>query len=196
MSYFPFFIDIKDKQSVIAGGGAVALRKIEKLLPFGCKITVISPEVCEEIKLLAKNDGVSVLLKKIEKEDIKNAFFVISATNDKKVNKEVSSWCKELNIPVNAVDDIDNCSFVFPALIKDETLTIGISTGGQNPEAAAALRQKIENTLPKNLGQTISDLGKIRKNLKETMPDQKDRMIEMKKLTDIYLQDCYNNQNK
>lgn len=196
MSYFPFFVDIKDKQAVIAGGGAVALRKIEKLLPFECNITVIAPEVCKEIKLLAKNDRVSVLLKKIEKEDIKNAFFVISATNDKEVNKEVSSWCKEFNIPVNSVDDIENCSFVFPALIKDETLTIGISTGGQNPEAAGCLRKKIEDILPKNLGQTISDLGKIRKNLKETMPDKNDRMQEMKKLTDIYLEDCYNNQNK
>ena len=49
MAYFPFFMDIENKPALIVGGGKVALRKIEKLLPFGCKITLVSPVVIEEI---------------------------------------------------------------------------------------------------------------------------------------------------
>ena len=37
MSYFPFFMEIKEKKCLVVGGGMVALRKIEKLLPFGGK---------------------------------------------------------------------------------------------------------------------------------------------------------------
>ena len=33
MAYFPFYIDIKDKKFLVVGGGKVAFRKVEKLLP-------------------------------------------------------------------------------------------------------------------------------------------------------------------
>ena len=42
MSYFPFFMDVTDKQCLVVGGGEVALRKVEKLLLFDCKIKVCS----------------------------------------------------------------------------------------------------------------------------------------------------------
>ena len=50
MSYFPFFMGIKDKKCLVVGGGVVALRKIEKLMPFGVEITVVSPAFCAEIE--------------------------------------------------------------------------------------------------------------------------------------------------
>ena len=34
MGYFPFFIDIENKNCLIVGGGEVALRKIKKLIPY------------------------------------------------------------------------------------------------------------------------------------------------------------------
>ena len=42
MAYFPFFMDIEKKKALIVGGGNVAQRKVEKLLPFGCSMTIIS----------------------------------------------------------------------------------------------------------------------------------------------------------
>ena len=52
MGYFPFFIDIKGKKCIIVGGGNVAARKIEKLLPFEPYITVIAPEISDDITSL------------------------------------------------------------------------------------------------------------------------------------------------
>ena len=40
MGYFPFFVDLDGKQGLIVGGGIVALRKIENLLPYGPQLTV------------------------------------------------------------------------------------------------------------------------------------------------------------
>ena len=50
MSYFPFFVEIGQKRCLVVGGGTVAFRKIEKLLPFGVEITVVSPSFCAEIE--------------------------------------------------------------------------------------------------------------------------------------------------
>ena len=35
VAYFPFFVDIEGMNILIVGGGTVALRKAEKLLPYG-----------------------------------------------------------------------------------------------------------------------------------------------------------------
>ncbi|MCI9255158.1 MAG: NAD(P)-dependent oxidoreductase, partial [Lachnospiraceae bacterium] len=43
MGHFPFFMEIGGKKGMVVGGGRVAARKVEKLLPFGPVLTVIAP---------------------------------------------------------------------------------------------------------------------------------------------------------
>ena len=50
MPYFPVFVDLKDKEVVVVGGGKVAERKIEKLLIFEPRIRVISPKITKGIR--------------------------------------------------------------------------------------------------------------------------------------------------
>ena len=50
MGYFPFFMDLEGWEGLVAGGGTVALRKIEKLLPYGPRLTVAAPELLPEIE--------------------------------------------------------------------------------------------------------------------------------------------------
>ena len=44
MAYFPFFVDLTGRTGLLVGGGTVALRKAEKLLPYGPALTVVAPE--------------------------------------------------------------------------------------------------------------------------------------------------------
>ena len=43
-AYFPLFIDLTRKKILVAGGGAIALRRVRTLLRFGADIHVIAPE--------------------------------------------------------------------------------------------------------------------------------------------------------
>ena len=81
MAYFPFYIDIEKKDILVVGGGAVALRKVEKLLPFNPVITVVSPEICNEIVKL----GVKTVKRVFADSDLDGMFCVISATNNSQV---------------------------------------------------------------------------------------------------------------
>ena len=49
MGCFPLFIELADRPCLVAGGGKVALRKVQKLLPFGPRITVVAPSVCPQL---------------------------------------------------------------------------------------------------------------------------------------------------
>ncbi|MCK5666968.1 MAG: siroheme synthase, partial [Thiotrichaceae bacterium] len=52
MKHFPVFLDLKDRQCLVIGGGSVASRKAKNLLTAEAKVTVISPEVSDELKQL------------------------------------------------------------------------------------------------------------------------------------------------
>ena len=56
MAYFPFFVDLSGRRGLIVGGGAVALRKVQKLLPYGPRLTVTAPEFRPEFRELEQTD--------------------------------------------------------------------------------------------------------------------------------------------
>ena len=173
MGYFPFFMDIAGKNGVIVGGGKVAARKVEKLLAFQPNLTIIAPRIEECIraqKELAWKDTVASLLlqeREFRMEDLSGADFVIAATDDEVLNGCISDYCKSKQIPVNVVDDREKCSFFFPALVKDGSLTIGISTDGKSPVAASWVRKEISQMLPIGMGDTIDLLGQMRPRVLE-----------------------------
>ena len=172
MSYFPFFMKIKDKECLVVGGGMVALRKIEKLLPFGVKITVVSPAFCPEIEEM---EGITCICRKFEQGDIDGMLFVIGATDDEAVNGEISALCREKNIPVNIVDDPKKCTFFFPALVKRGEFVAGFSTGGGSPLAAQYIRKKVEDAVPDGFDKVVEVLSAVREQVKAEVPDIKVR---------------------
>ena len=190
MGYFPFFMEMEKAKGVIIGGGKVAARKVEKLIPFGPALTVIAPEIDNRIVQISEGlrrraeekATLALLYREAEECDLENAAFVIAATDEEAVNARVSRFCKNRNIPVNVVDDREKCTFFFPALVQDGPLTIGISTDGKSPAAAAYVRKEIEQKLPEGLGGTIELLGMLREEVKQVSDDQAVRAGILEKL--------------
>ena len=187
MAYFPFYVDITWKKGVILGGGRIAAGKIEGLLPFAPDLICIAPAVCDRIERLAescrKGEGrLELIRREAEEEDLKDAFFVIAATDRKETNAWAAKFCRERGIPVNAVDDRKNCSFYFPALVRRGPVTVGISTGGCSPAAAAWLRKSLEGFIPEGLGDAVARLGRLRENVLEEVSGQRERAALFERL--------------
>lgn len=161
MAYFPFMVDIKGRQCLVAGGGGIALHKVQILLGFEVDIRVVAPEMCEELKALGET-----ALELVEREfldgDVENVDFVIAATDDEALNYHISDLCRQRRIPVNAVDRKEACSFIFPALIQDKDLLVAISSGGQSPAAASFVKNKIKAVMPDYYGEMLEQLGAYR----------------------------------
>lgn len=183
MGYFPFFVDVENQNCLVVGGGVVALRKIEKLLPFNPNITVVSPKVHKEI-LSIKN--INIIKRKFDFNDLKEKSFVITATDDKVLNKEIYNSCEENNIPVNTVDDKDNCSFIFPALARNNGVTVAISTSGKSPLYAKYLRKKIESLI-QDSESIVDNLSKYREKIKNEISLEENRKLAFEKLLEYSL---------
>ena len=123
MPLFPIFINLEGRRVLIVGGGHVALRKAERLSPYGADIFAVAPEF---IPGFAGIPGVTLLERRFEPGDIDGAALVIAATDDPELNAAVSELCRWENVPVNVVDDIEKCSFVFPSLVRRGELSVGI----------------------------------------------------------------------
>ena len=170
MGYFPFFIDLTGKEGLIVGGGTVALRKVEKLLPYGPHLTVAAPEVLPELDSCPE---LTLLRRPFVPELLENKAFVIAATDDAAVNCEISALCQERGIPVNVVDDPEACTFLFPALVKRGDVSVGISTAGASPTAAVWLKQQVEGLIPERMEAILDYLSEVRPVVKAAGPEER-----------------------
>lgn len=172
MALFPMFVELSGKNVLIVGGGAVAMRKCEKLAPYGAVLTAVSARFLPRFISL---EDVKLLFRPFQPEDLEGRDMVIAATDDKNLNRRVAELCREKNIPVNVVDDTDECSFVFPALTLRGRLSAGFCTGGASPTASAYFRDRFDESLPEGTEEILDFMAEIRERVIAAVPDQKRR---------------------
>lgn len=164
MALFPMFVDLKDQDVLVIGAGEVALRKIEQLVKFSSVITVIAPVVHPEIRLLVSGYPITLMEREYTLRDCQNRFFVIGALDDYAEQEKIYQTCMRAKIPVNCVDSPTLCSFIFPALIVEGDLCVGINTAGRAPAVSSALRQYLSKLIPQRIGELIDEVHAIRQS--------------------------------
>lgn len=183
MAYFPIFVNLENKEVLIVGAGEVALRKIEKLIPFNPNITVIAKEIKkEEIRELAEKNKIKLIERYFLFTDLDRKDLVIVAVDDLELQREIYNYCYRRKIPINSVDSPDYCSFIFPAYIKKGDIVIGISTSGKAPALSSALKNIIEEALPENIEEIKEILEEIRKKYPKGTERQKLILDKIKEL--------------
>ncbi|MBI4949875.1 MAG: bifunctional precorrin-2 dehydrogenase/sirohydrochlorin ferrochelatase, partial [Deltaproteobacteria bacterium] len=172
MRYYPVFLDIKGRQSLVIGGGAVALRKIEGLLSAGSKVTVVSPTVTKAVKGLADKGSISLIKRKYREGDLVGVFLVVTASNDRAVNESVYNEAKKRGVLINSVDAPERCSFIVPSIIDRDPLLIAVSTSGAAPLLAKKIRERLEGEIGEEYGKFTDLIGKVRNKLLKSNIDR------------------------
>lgn len=174
MKYYPVFWDISDKICVIVGGGEVALRKAERLLDCGAKVSIISPKLVHELAALKDKKLISHIAAEYSGDLLDKAALIIGATDDEKTNAKISKDAREKGIPVNIVDDPQKCDFILPSIVQRGDLEIAIGTGGKSPALARHLREELEKQYGKEYGIFLNILGNLRATMEKNAGVGKD----------------------
>lgn len=175
-NFLPILINIKGKKCVVIGGGKVAERKIKTLLKYGADITVVSPDITEKLKKIIQKGKIKYLKKNYSKQDLKDAFLVVAATSDSKVNSQIQKDAKFL---INCVDkkenfeESNNVEYIVPAVFEKENLKIAIST--EFPALSKTIKKELNEIYGKEFALYLKYLKKIRKVIKEKIGDSKER---------------------
>lgn len=145
--YFPIFVDLSEKHIVVIGAGKIAARRIASLREFAGKMTVVAPEIREEILAMAGSAPVSFRRRFFEESDLEGADLALAVTDDKELNRKIGTLCRERNIPVNVSHDKDLCDFYFPGLVQKDSVVIGVTASGKDHTEARKVTERIRAML-------------------------------------------------
>ncbi len=185
-NYFPIFCNLEGKRVVVVGGGIVAKRKIELLLPTGAQIVVITQEALDEIKEMAQKGLIELFERRYSNGDLKNSWLVIAATDKPEVQQAIFNEAEDRHIFCNVVDKPEVCSFIVPSMVRRGDLCIAISTGGQSPGLAKKLRKRLEIEFGQEWEGFVDIIGYLRKIIIEKFPED----VRKEKLEKILNLEC------
>jgi uroporphyrin-III C-methyltransferase / precorrin-2 dehydrogenase / sirohydrochlorin ferrochelatase len=171
MDYLPLFVDVRDRQVVVVGGGVVAWRKIEHLLKAHARVRVIAPELCADLAAYRDLGRIEHRPLLFSAPQLEGALLVIAATDEEAVNDAVARAARERGVLVNVVDDAKRSAFIFPAIIDRSPLIVAVGTAGNSPTLARRVRTQIEALLPERLGQLAQYAGRWREVVKQALPE-------------------------
>jgi siroheme synthase-like protein len=164
--YYPAFLDLVRKRVVVVGGGEIATGKVLGLLPCGPEpVVVIAPEVSQEIRDEAAAGRLEWCQRPYQVGDLAGADYAFAATDDRTLNAQVAAEARCLRVPVLAVDDVPNCDFIAPSVVRRGNLIVAASTGGRSPAFARWLRERLECLLPRHWGDLLEVAGEARERL-------------------------------
>jgi precorrin-2 dehydrogenase len=144
MSYFPIFLDMTRRRCLVIGGGAVAERKIASLLEAEAEVTVLSPDVTENVADWSKRNLIRLVPRRYRTGDVDGFELAFVATDDPQVNGAVYRDGRNRNVWVNSADDPARCDFILPSVLRRGELTIAVSTSGSSPALARTIREELE----------------------------------------------------
>jgi siroheme synthase-like protein len=173
MSYYPVFIELKDRACLVIGGGREAQRKVEGLLAAEGTVTLVSPMLTDDLKRLLADGRFTWIEREYREGDVDGYEVVMVATDDGAVNATVRAEGKRRRVWVNAADDPPNCDFILPAVIRKGSITIAASTGGGSPALARRLREELEAYLTDEMPALAELLKEVRAELRarNVLPD-------------------------
>jgi precorrin-2 dehydrogenase/sirohydrochlorin ferrochelatase len=168
MALYPIFLETRDRPVLVIGGGHVGAEKVRGLLNGEADITVVSPQLIEELQEHRDAGRIKHIAREYRESDLDAGpwDFVMVATDDGAVNAEVRAAGQKRRLLVNAADDPANCDFILPAVVRRGKITLAASTSGASPALARRLREELEAYLTDDMPALADLLAEVRHEIR------------------------------
>lgn len=175
MRLFPLFADLRGRDVLVVGGGAVAARKAQALLEAGASVRVGAPAFDATVLALADAGRVRLLHGGFEPSWLDGAWLVVAATDVREVNAAVADEAQRRRVFVNVVDDPELSAFQVPSVVDRAPLVIAVSSGGAAPVLARRLRERMEALFDHSLGRLAALAQRHREAIRQRFPQMTGR---------------------
>jgi precorrin-2 dehydrogenase/sirohydrochlorin ferrochelatase len=134
-------------------------------LECSASVTVVGIEITETLKQLARKERITLKIRAYRPSDLNDRFLVIGATNDERLNQQLSRDAEKRNLLCNIADRPAACNFILPSIVQQGDLVIAISTSGKSPALAKKMRQDLETKFDAAYAVLLDLMGAIRNRL-------------------------------
>jgi len=165
---YPIFLKMHQLQTLIVGGGNVALEKLTFLLKSSpnANVQMVAPFFRKETIALADKFNVEMIRIAYDDSFLVDKDLVIAATDNFDVNKQIYQDAKSRNLLINVADTPELCDFYLGGIVTKGNIKIAISTNGKSPTMAKRLRQFFEDVIPDEVDELAQNLNHFRKTIK------------------------------
>ena len=167
MEHLPIFVDLKQRDCLVVGGGDIAARKAGLLLKAQARVTVVAPAISATMQQLVDKKQVTWLESRFDAEQIDSQRLVIAATDDQAVNDAVHAAATVKNILTNVADNPDKCDFILASILDRSPIVVAVSSGGGSPVLARNLRARLETLIPPGYSKLGDLVARYREAVKQ-----------------------------
>ena len=143
MKYLPVGLDVRGRICIVVGGGQIGARKATNLLQAEAAVTVVSPDVTEELADLASAGRLQWQKDVYRARALGGAFLAVAATDDDGLNARVVQDARDRGVLVCDASSASRSQVIFGALHKAPGITLAVFTDGQDPSRARNTRDRI-----------------------------------------------------
>ena len=174
----PFYIAclrLTGRRCVVVGGGDIGLEKVEGLLACDGAVTLVAPEAVPALEDLAREGSIRWERREYDPADLEATFIAIAATDDTDTNIRIYEDAERRAMLVNIVDVPPLCNFILPAIVRQGSMAIAISTQGASPALAKRMKREIAEQFGEAYAELAVILNEVRGWAKGTLPTYNDR---------------------
>jgi precorrin-2 dehydrogenase/sirohydrochlorin ferrochelatase len=163
---YPVLLELDGRRAVVIGSAALADRKDVGLRDAGAEVEVFA-------------NG------RWRPEDLDGAFVCVASSDDPRERDAIAGAARERGVLVNVMDDVANCDFAAPAVVRRGDLVIAIGTGGRSPALARKVRQDLEARYGEEWAEVLAVVAQVREETLGALPDLAARARRWRRALDL-----------
>jgi siroheme synthase-like protein len=183
---YPVLLELAGRRAVVVGAFAVEAGKVEGLLVAGAEVTLIAKGPEQALARLERDPRVTVHRRDYRgPEDLAGAVLCVASAPEPGVRDTIAADARAAGVLVNVMDDVPNCDFAAPAIVRRGDLVIAIGTGGRAPALASRLRADLAARYGPEWTELIEVVGRVRTATLPHLPDFEDRSRRWRAALDL-----------
>ncbi|PYE84030.1 siroheme synthase CysG [Pseudoroseicyclus aestuarii] len=170
MKSFPMFIRTTGRRVVIAGGAEQAAQKARLIQKTDAEILLAAPDLDPELAHLVASRRATQEAGPLTAATFAGTAMVFVATGCAGADAALHALAKAAGATVNVVDRPELCDITTPAIVDRDPVVVAIGTEGTAPVLARAIKTRLEESLPLNLGGLAAFAGTLRGAVAQRLP--------------------------
>jgi siroheme synthase-like protein len=163
---YPVLLELRGRKAVVIGALALAERKDVALREAGAEVEVFANGAWTPEAL----DGAAICV----------------ASSDEPAERDaIARTARERGVLVNVMDDVPNCDFAAPAVVRRGDLVVAIGTGGRSPAAARKIREELQGRFGPEWAGVLEIVGRVRAETAAALPDLGERARRWRRALDL-----------
>lgn len=152
---YPVMLELAGRRCVVIGAQAIREGKVEGLLAAGADdVLVVEQSLDDRFEGVA---GVRAERRAWRPDDLDGAFLAVASSDDAATRTAIAREARARGVLVNVIDDIPQCDWAAPAVVRRGDLVLAIGTGAcRRPSRGSSGSDSSTSSAPNGLKSCVS----------------------------------------